>query len=170
MYLPCRWEELTSIPGGDMKNHVGALALLLPLALAGAGSARAAEVGAAPDAPAERSEATLRGTCLFATNGFIVGGKGKGPFAAGGYEVHDGHGHTRQIVSYSIDGKITRFERGTGKVTVNADCTGTAVYTDGTHYDLFIAPDGGTIVLFETDPGTVSAEVEPRVTARRVGD
>ena len=116
------------------------------------------------------SEATLRGTYLFATNGFIVGGKGKGPFAAGGYEVHDGHGHTRQIVSYSIDGKITRFERGTGKVTVNADCTGTAVYTDGTHYDLFIAPDGGTIVLFETDPGTVSAEVEPRVTARRVGD
>ena len=153
-----------------MKSHVSMFALLLPLALAGAGSALAAEAGATPDAPATCSEATLRGTYLFATNGFNVGGKFKGPFAAGGYEVHDGHGHTRQIVSYSLNGKITRFERGTGKVTVNADCTGTAVYTDGTHYDLFIAPDGGTIVLFETDPGTVSVETEPRVTARRVGD
>ncbi len=153
-----------------MKNHVRTFALSLPLVLAGAGSALAAEAGAAADAPVTCSEATLRGTYLFATNGFVVGGKGKGPFAAGGYEVHDGHGHTRQIVSYSIDGKITRFERGTGKVTVNADCTGTAVYTDGTHYDPFVAPDGGTIVLFETDPGTVSAEVEPRVTARRVGE
>ena len=153
-----------------MKKHVGALALLLPLAMAGAGSALATEAGATPDTPATCSEATLRGMYLFATNGFIVGGKGKGPFAAGGYEVHDGHGHTRQIVSYSIDGKITRFERGTGKVTVNADCTGTAVYTDGTHYDLFVAPDGSTIAFFQTDPGTVSAGFEPRGTARRVGD
>ena len=144
-----------------MKNHVGALALLLPLALAGAGSALAAEAGTAPDAPAECSEATLRGMYLFDTNGFIVGGKGKGPFAAGGYEVHDGHGHTRQIVSYSIDGKITRFERGTGKVTVNPDCTGTAVYSDGTHGDLFIAPDGSTIATFSADPGTVAADFEP---------
>ena len=123
-----------------MKNHVGTLALSLPLVLAGAGSALAAQAGAAADAPATCSEATLRGTYLFATNGLTVRGKGKGPFAAGGYEVHDGHGHASQIVSYSINGKITRFERGTGKVTVNADCTGTAIYTDGTHYDLFIAP------------------------------
>ena len=156
-----------------MKNHAGTLALSLPLALIAAGGALADQAAVAPDAPAVTcSDATLRGTYLFATNGFNVSGKGKGPFAAGGYEVHDGHGHTRQIVSYSNDGKITRFERGTGtgKVTVNADCTGTAVYTDGTHYDLFVAPDGGTIVLFETDPGTVSAEFEPRATARRVGD
>jgi hypothetical protein len=153
-----------------MKNHVGTLALSLPLALIGAGSALAAEAGAAPDAPAKCSEATLRGTYLFATNGFNVGRKSEGPFAAAGYEVHDSHGHSKQIVSASINGKITRFDRGTGKVTVNADCTGTAAYTDGTHYDLFIAPDGSMIALVETDPGTVSAEFEPRVTARRVGD
>jgi hypothetical protein len=154
-----------------MRNHAGTFALLLPLALAGAGSAPAAETGTAPDAPAIKcSEATLRGMYMFATQGANVTGTSKGPFAAAGYEVHDGHGHSRQIVSASINGKITRFERGTGKVTVNADCTGTAAYTDGTHYDIFVAPDGSMIALVETDPGTVSAEFEPRVTARRVSD
>src|SRR5689334_12799668 len=135
-----------------MKNHVYTLALSLPLVLAGAESALAADAGTAAAAPVQCSEATLRGTYLFATNGFNVTGKGKGPFAAAGYEVHDGHGQVRQIVSSSIDGKITRFERGTGKVSVNADCTGTAAYSDGTHYDIFVAPDGGTFALVETDP------------------
>src|SRR3954451_13182645 len=56
---PRKWT--ISIRGGDMRNHVGTFALLLPLALAGAGSALAAEAGAVPDAPATCSEATLRG-------------------------------------------------------------------------------------------------------------
>src|SRR5690348_17169731 len=97
LYIPSPFERTISIRGGDMKSHVSMFALLLPLALAGAGSALAADAGATADTPATCSEATLRGTYLFATNGFNVGGKFKGPFAAGGYEVHDGHGHTRQI-------------------------------------------------------------------------
>src|SRR3954453_18810324 len=117
--------ELASIRGGDMRNHVGALALSLPLALAGAGSPLAAETAAAPDAAAQCSEATLRGTYLFATSGFNIGGKFKGPSAAAGYNLVNGNGHLRTVVSFSLNGKITRFERDTGTYTVNTDCTGT---------------------------------------------
>jgi len=154
-----------------MKNHIGTFAVLLPLALAGAGSALAAEADTAADtAPLKCSEATLRGTYLFATSGFNVGGKFKGPFAAAGYNLVDGRGHLRTVVSFSLNGKVSRFERDTGTYTVNADCTGTITGSDGTHYDIFVAPDGGTMALVETDPGTVSAEFQPRATARRVGD
>ena len=65
-----------------MKNHVRTFALSLPLVLAGAGSALAAEAGAAADTPVTCSEATLRGTYLFATNGLTVHGKSQVPFAA----------------------------------------------------------------------------------------
>ena len=153
-----------------MKNHVGTFALSLPLVLAGAESALAAEVGAASDAPVQCSEATLRGTYLFASNGFNVRAKNQAPFAAAGYEVYDGHGHVRDVVSFSINGKITQFDRVTGKVTVNADCTATATFSDGTHADLFVAPDGSSIAAFSADAGTVAADIEPRVTARRIGD
>src|SRR4051794_14170871 len=111
-----------------MKNHVRTFALSLPLVLAGAGSALAAEAGAAADAPVTCSEATLRGTYLFATNGLTVHGKNQVPFAASGYEVYDGHGHVKDTVSFSVNGKITRHQRLTGTYTVNADCTGTATY------------------------------------------
>ena len=153
-----------------MKSHVSMFALLLPLALAGAGSALAAEAGATADTPATCSEATLRGTYLFATNGLTVHGKNQVPFAASGYEVYDGRGHVRDVVSFSVNGKITRRQHLTGTYTVNADCTGTATYADGTHGDLFIAPDGSTMATFSPDPGSVAANYEPRVTARRVGD
>ena len=153
-----------------MKNYVRTFALSLPLVLAGAGSALAAEAGAASDAPVTCSEATLRGTYLFATNGLTVHGKSQVPFAASGYEVYDGHGHVKDTVSFSVNGKITRHQRLAGTYTVNADCTGTATYADGTHGDLFIAPDGSTMATFSPDPGSVAANYEPRVTARRVGD
>ena len=154
-----------------MKNHIGTFTLLLPLALAGAGSALAAEDSAAPDAAAARcSEATLRGTYLFAYEGFTITGKGRGPFAVAGSEVYDGHGNVRSVSTTSTNGKITRFVHTPGKYTVNPDCTSSSSYSDGTRYDQFVAPDGSQLVFVQTNPGTVAAGFEPRVTARRVGD
>jgi hypothetical protein len=154
-----------------MKNHISTFALLLPLALAGVGSALAAEDDAATDAAAQTcSKATLHGTYLFAYQGFTVSGKDRGPFAVAGSEVFDGLGNVRSVSTFSVNGKITSFERTTGRYTVNADCTGSTIYADGTRYDDFIAPDGSIHVFVQTNPGTVAAAFEPRVTARRVGD
>ena len=154
-----------------MKNHIGTFALLLPLALAGVGSALAAEDDAATDAaPAKCSQATLHGTYLFAYQGFTVSGNDQGPFAVAGSEVFDGLGNVRSVSTVNVNGKIINFERTTGWYTVNADCTGSTIYSDGTRYDDFIAPDGSIHVFVQTNPGTVSAGNELRVTARRVSD
>ena len=154
-----------------MKNHIGMFALLLPLALAGVGSALAAEDDAATDAaPAKCSQATLHGTYLFAYQGFTVSGNDQGPFAVAGSEVYDGLGNVRSVSTFSVNGKITQIARIDGRYTVNADCTGSTIYSDGTSYDDFIAPDGSIHVFVQTNPGTVAAGFEPRAIARRVDD
>jgi hypothetical protein len=147
-----------------MKSRSGAFALLLPLTLAGAGSALATDAGAATC-----SEATLSGTYLFAHEGFTVSGKGQGPFAIAGQDVFDGHGKQRGVITVSANGKITRYIHSTGKYTVNPDCTGSVSFSDGTTGDLFVAPDGSQLVFVQTNPGNVRAGSEQRVTARRVG-
>ena len=154
-----------------MKNRTGMVILSLALALAGAGNALAAEDSTAPDAATARcSEATLRGTYLFANDGLIVSGSDRGPFANAGIDVYDGNGHVRSVYTLSVNGRISRFVRVTGTYTVNPDCTGTARYSDGTRYDQFVAPDGSQVAFVQTNPGTVVAASESRVTARRVGD
>jgi hypothetical protein len=145
----------------DMKNFVSAFALLLPLALAGVGSALAAE---------ECSVATLKGTYLFAYEGFAIEGNNRAPFATAGLEMYDGQGNVHAIYTVSINGKISRNVPVKGEYVVNADCTSTASYSDGTNYDQFLAPDGSTFVLVQTNPGSVAAGFEPRATAQRVGD
>ena len=154
-----------------MKNRTGMVTLSLALALAGAGNALAAEDSTAPDAATARcSEATLRGTYLFANDGLIVSGSDRGPFANAGMDVYNGNGHVRSVYTLSVNGRISRFVRVTGTYTVNPDCTGTARYSDGTRYDQFVAPDGSQIAFVQTNRGAVLAASESRVTARRVGD
>src|SRR3954447_6951803 len=153
-----------------MRVRIAAFATLLPLALAGAGNAFAAEGSAAPDAAAARcSEATLHGTYLFANDGLALRGNDRIPFANAGMDVYDGNGHVREVFTLSVNGKISRSSV-TGTYTVKSDCTGTARYSDGTRYDQFVAPDGSQVVFVQTNPGTVVAASESRVTARRVGD
>jgi|SRR3954454_60783 hypothetical protein len=148
-----------------MRVHVAAFATLLPLALTGAGSALAADAGAATC-----SEATLHGTYLFANDGLALRGNDRVQLANAGMDVYDGNGHVREVFTLSVNGKITRLSRVTGTYTVKSDCTGTARYSDGTRYDQFVAPDGSQVVFVQTNPGTVVAASESRVTARRVGD
>ena len=134
---------------------------VVPLALAGVGSALAAE---------ECSVATLKGTYLFAYQGFKIEGNNRVPGASAGFEVYDGQGNVSAISTTSINGKIDRNVRAEGEYVVNADCTSTSTYSDGTRYDSFLAPDGSTFVFVQTNPGTVAAGFEPRAMAQRVGD
>jgi hypothetical protein len=125
------------------------------------GSALAAE---------ECSVATLHGTYLFANEGFTIEGNTRGPFAVAGSEVFDGQGNVHAIYTVSANGKIDRNVRIDGEYVVNADCTSTVSYSDGTHFDQFLAPDGKTLVFVQTDPGIVAAGFERSAMAKRVGD
>jgi hypothetical protein len=121
-------------------------------------------------ARAKCSKATLHGTYLFAHDGIVTGGAGKGPFAVAGYDVFDGNGKVDTVFSANFSGQISRKEHASSTYTVKADCTGTITSTEGSQSDLFIAPDGSMFTFVQTDPSTVTSGVELQGTAKRVGD
>jgi hypothetical protein len=117
------------------------------------------------------SEATLDGTYLFAQNGVEIKGNEQRPFAIAGYDVFDGNGKVKGHASANFNGKITRSKEPLpGTYTVKANCTGTLTFTDGTRYDIFIAPDGSMFTFVHTNPELVSSGFEQRGTAKRVGE
>ena len=121
---------------------------------------------------AKCSEATLDGTYLFAADGVGIKGNEQRPFAIAGYEVYDGNGKVKAVVSLNINGKqVIRKETVSGTYSVEADCTGTATYADGTRDDQFIAPDGSEFTFVQIHPkNLVTASFEPRGSAKRVGE
>jgi hypothetical protein len=150
----------------------GGVALIL--LVVGAAALTTVGAGYAKDEDASRakcSEATLDGTYLFASDGVEIKGNDQLPFAYAGYEVFDGNGKVNQVFSANLNGKITRNETLSGTYTVEADCTGTATYADGTRFDQFIAPDGSELTFVQTHPKRlVTASFEPRGSAKRVGE
>jgi hypothetical protein len=121
---------------------------------------------------AKCSEATLDGTYLFAADGVAIKGDEQLPFSYAGYEVFDGQGKVKQVLTLNINGKkVIHNETLSGTYSVEADCTGTATYSDGTRDDQFIAPDGSELTFVGTQPKRlVTASFEPRGSAKRVGE
>ena len=150
-------------------------ALLVVLGVVGLVGVVAVGRGFAEDenaAKAKCSEATLDGTYLFAAEGVEIKGDQQLPFSYAGYEVFDGNGKINQVFSANLNGKkVIRNETLSGTYTVEADCTGTATYADGTRFDQFIAPDGSELTFVQTHPKRlVTASFEPRGSAKRVGE
>jgi hypothetical protein len=141
---------------------VGAAALLTTV---GAGYAKNEDASRA-----KCSEATLEGRYLFAQNGVEIKGNDQRPFAIAGYDVFDGNGEVKGVASGNFNGQTFRNEPLSGTYSVKANCTGTFTFTDGTRYDLFIAPDGSMFTFVRTNPEIVSSGFELRGTAKRVGD
>jgi hypothetical protein len=123
-------------------------------------------------AGAKCSEATLKGTYLFAQNGVEIKGNDQRPFALAGYDVFDGNGKVKGVASGNFNGEVFRNDPFTGTYTVKANCTGTVTFTDGAaaQGDVFIAPDGSKFAFVRTNPEDVAAGIDSRVTAKRVGD
>ncbi len=114
---------------------------------------------------------TLRGTYLGANDGVVTERPDKGPYAAAEFQWFDGNGNTEGVFSANYSRNITRKVKFSGTYTVDADCTGTVRLTDGTRYDLFIAPDGSMFAWVQTKPPRyVVSGVEQRVTLQRVGN
>ena len=145
---------------------VGAAALLTTV---GAGYAKDENASSR----AKCSEATLKGTYLFAQNGVEIKGNDQRPFAIAGYDVFDGNGEVKGVASGNSNGEVFRKEPFTGTYTVKANCTGTVTFTGGaaaSQGDIFIAPDGSKFAFVRTDPEDVGASIDEQVTAKRVGE
>jgi hypothetical protein len=157
-----------------MKRYLAAL--LMVLGVVGLVGVLVVGRGFANDENASRakcSEATLKGTYLFAQNGVEIKGNDQRPFALAGYDVFDGNGKVRGVSSGNFGGEVFRKDPFTGTYTVKANCTGTVTFRDGgaaTQGDVFIAPDGSKFAFVRTNPEFVSAGIDPRVTAKRVGE
>jgi hypothetical protein len=119
---------------------------------------------------AKCSEATLKGRYLFAQNGVEINGDEQRPFALAGYDVFDGNGEVKGLASGNFDGQTFRNEPLSGTYSVKANCTGTITFTNGTRYDIFIAPDGSKFAFVRTNPEFVSSGFEQRGSAKRVGE
>ena len=131
--------------------------------------------GYAKDENASRakcSEATLKGTYLFAENGVEIKGNDQRSFALAGYDVFDGNGEVKGVDSGNFNGEVFRKDPFTGTYTVKANCTGTVTFRDGAaiHGDIFIAPDGSKFAFVRTDPEDVGASIDEQVSAKRVGE
>jgi hypothetical protein len=114
----------------------------------------------------ECSLATLRGTYIYAYEGFNIENGQQIPVAFAGQEVYDGDGTMTGVYSSSTNGTITQNIPYTGTYTVNRDCTGTLTTTEelGTfHYDQFVGPKGDEFSWVATDPGVVASGFERRV-------
>jgi hypothetical protein len=151
----------------------GGVALIL-LLVVGVAALTTVGAGYAKDEDASSrakcSVATLEGTYLFAQNGVEIKGNDQRPFAIAGYDVFDGNGEVKGLASANFNGKITRKEPLPGTYTLKANCTGTLTFTNGTRYDIFIAPDGSMFTFVHTNPELVSAGFEQRGSAKRVGE
>ena len=141
---------------------VGAAALLTTV---GAGYAKNEDASRA-----KCSEATLEGRYLFAQNGVEIKGNDQRPFAIAGYDVFDGNDEVKGVASGNFNGQTFRNEPLSGTYSVKANCTGTFTFTNGTRYDLFIAPDGSMFTFVRTNPEFVSSGFELRGSAKRVGE
>jgi hypothetical protein len=151
----------------------GGVALIL-LLVVGVAALTTVGAGYAKDEDASSrakcSVATLEGTYLFAQNGVEIKGNDQRPFAIAGYDVFDGNGEVKGLASANFNGKITRKEPLPGTYTLKANCTGTLTFTNGTRYDIFIAPDDSMFTFVRTNPEIVSAGFEVRGSAKRVGE
>ena len=147
-------------------------ALMLGVLAAGAVYANNEDGANKKGAGAKCSEATLDGRYLFAFDGYELKDNDKVvPFAQAGYEVYDGNGHVKGVFSGNFGGEVTRNETFSGTYTVKANCTSTVRYTDGTHFDQFLSPDGSKVAFVQVKPPEfVGGGLEVQGTAERVGD
>lgn len=99
---------------------------------------------------------TLKGRYLFSASGKYKGND----FSFAGSERFDGNGTitTKQSVNGSSD--IIRI---TGTYNIASDCTGSSSYSDDTHYNLFVSPDGSIFNFIQTDIGAIISGEEKRI-------
>lgn len=113
------------------------------------------------------SDATMRGTYVYAYSGYTVAGSTLTSFAVAGLAVFNGDGTSHGVWTTTTEGQpATRLSTFQGAYSVNSDCSATETDTDQNgnvfHYDDFTGPGGEEISFIETDPNVVSSGTETR--------
>jgi len=65
--------------------------------------------------------------------------------------------------TFSSGGTIFPRSPFTGTYTLTVGCTGTVTIGTTMHFDIYVAPSGNKFTSVQTDPGSVSAATETRV-------
>jgi hypothetical protein len=118
-----------------------------------------------PTNPSSCDIATLKGTYLFEGNGASGSGTTT-PTAFAGSEHFNGTGAVTGSSTFSSGGTIFPRSPFTGTYTLTAGCTGTLTIGTTLHFDIYVAPSGNKFTYVQTDPGSVSAATETRVSRR----
>ncbi|HEY6423992.1 MAG TPA: hypothetical protein VIY28_12240 [Pseudonocardiaceae bacterium] len=151
-----RSHRRTAVLGGA----VCALAAVATLLVTG--SAQASDP-TPPTASPSCELATLKGTYLFEGNGASVSGTTTTPTAFAGSEHFNGAGAVTGSSTFSSGGTIFPRSAFTGTYTLTAGCTGTLTIGTTLHFDIYVASSGDKFTYVQTDPGSVSAATETRV-------
>jgi hypothetical protein len=104
---------------------------------------------------AERcTAATLRGNYGFTFSGFVQDQTGNNvPFSGIGLATLDGEANASANITASVNGTLQVFQW-TGTYTVNPDCTGSALSTNGNaDFSLVIVRGGAEFMGVATNPG-----------------
>jgi hypothetical protein len=116
-----------------------------------------------PASPPTCNLATLKGTYLFEGNGTSVSGTTTTPTAFAGSEHFNGAGTVTGSSTFSSGGTIIPRSPFTGTYTLTPGCTGTLTIGTTLHFDIYVAPSGNRFTYVQTDPGSISATTETRV-------
>lgn len=135
---------------------IGIMALILTSASAQAANSRG-----------NCSDATMRGTYVYAYTGYTVAGSTLTSFAVAGLAVFNGDGTSHGVWTTTTEGQpATRLSTFQGTYSVNSDCSAAETDTDQSgnvfHYDDFTGPGGEEISFIQTDPNVISSGIETR--------
>jgi hypothetical protein len=115
---------------------------------------------------------TLKGRYLFGVVTTLVppvlGVTEPSPNSAAGYHIYNGDGTGTDVVTVRINGEtvLENFVTPTS-YTINPDCTGTVIVTNGPSFGLFTAPGGEEVVLIDTTPGATGVLGPSRRVSRK---
>lgn len=112
---------------------------------------------------------TLHGQYMFAGSGtlfppaFNVPTPSTGNSA--GFHIFNGDGTGTDFVTFSVNGIDQHVPSPVAiTYTLNRDCTGTYSVQNGPNFDIFVAADGSSLTLIDTDQGVaISQGPQPRV-------
>ena len=155
---PGRRRRLAVVASACVLTAAGALAL--------AGTASASSTARTTSA-SSCSNATLNGTYSYAYEGWSVAKGASTPSATAGFDHFNGAGTSTGVTTFTANGVVENNNTpDSSTYTLSANCTGTVVFNIAgsiARFNIYASPSGKSFRIIQTDPGSVQAGTETRV-------